>query len=620
MRANVNLILAVCAYLRLALLAFAACGAGLLLGGPLAWGLWQLFRQFLVDSQEMVLTFDPQCYGYALAFAAYVLGMLLLLGRRAARRTDILDIIQASHRSEPIRDVRRWYGPAGLILILVGCAAGYLAPSFFIRVCRWYPPGALTAVFYAPALVGLYLVMLHTVVNGWRRRRHYKDLISTSMMKFQGRQTVRNLLVMTLLIAGAYFASFYGPMLASGSAYSFDTRPLDYLYHWRGDQAAIPQRPQVEALAGRYGVELTAWFQEEAAVLGTDGYQSIETETPLGTTYTVEYRELLDGATFFSESAWNRLTGQAVDLAPGTCANVLDDDGGGDYVSGGDATLVTNPVSGRRLAVTPAEPLRYTMLLGCYVLDDGDYAAVTEGLPALWREGYAAFNVADVEASYPFARALFHEIVDASGPEVELPDYYDLVAAALAEGAGEPYAYDPEVAAARGLPTVDYGQRDASVFRNYWLYMPQFRILDKNDFTTTMAVFLTLFLFIALICFAAVVIIAFTRSMTIALTNARVFEDLRRLGAPNGYLFDAVRGQLRRVFQAPALVGTAAIAVFYGMILYCNDSRFTGPEYLAMGVCAAILAAGSAGLYLVYRLTRRSVCRALRIRPGRRQP
>lgn len=38
------------------------------------------------------------------------------------------------------------------------------------------------------------------------------------MMKFQGRQTVRNMLVMTLLIAGAYFASFYAPMLNTSTS------------------------------------------------------------------------------------------------------------------------------------------------------------------------------------------------------------------------------------------------------------------------------------------------------------------------------------------------------------------------------------------------------------------
>ena len=78
---------------------------------------------------------------------------------------------------------------------------------------------------------------------------------------------------------------------------------------------------------------------------------------------------------------------------------------------------------------------------------------------------------------------------------------------------------------------IEREDRDTSEFRNYWLYMPQFRVLDQNDFVTTMAVFLVLFIFIALICFAAVIVIAFTRCMTIALTNARVYDDLR---APGG--------------------------------------------------------------------------------------
>ena len=216
------------------------------------------------------------------------------------------------------------------------------------------------------------------------------------------------------------------------------------------------------------------------------------------TTYTTEYREIQGGATYFSESAWNALTGQNIDLAPGTCANVLDDEGGSDYLSGGNVTLVTNMVTGESLSVAPAEPLRFTMLLGCYVLDDGDYETLTAGLTDLWRETWVFFNVADVEASYPFAHALFDEIVDHSGDEVLQMDAYDLVSAALAEEAGEVYDYDRAHIAAQGFPVMEREDRDTSEFRNYWLYMPQFRVLDQNDFVTTMAVFLVLFIFIAL--------------------------------------------------------------------------------------------------------------------------
>ena len=602
----------------LAVISLGSCAAGAILGGPLAWGVWQLFRRFLVDSQEMVLSFDPRSYLLSLAFAAYVVIMLFLLGGRSIRRTNIIDIVQESHRSEPIREVKRWYGPVGIVLVVAGALAGYLMPSFFVQVLHWYAPAVVNAVFYLPALIGLYMILLHTVVNGWRKRHPYRDIIATSLMKFQGRQTVRNMLVMTLLIAGAYFASFYAPMLNTSSAYSFSTRPVDFEYHWRQDQD-LPQREEVASLAAEYGMDITSWQEVGAATLGCDGTISIEQDNgALGTTYTSEYREIASGATYFSESAWNALTGQHIDLAPGTCANVLDDEGGSDYLSGGDVTLVTNLVTGERLPVTPAEPLRFTMLLGCYVLDDADYAALTVGLTDLWRESWVFFNVADAAASYPFADALFNEIVDRSGDEVLQMDAYDLVEAALAAEAGEDYGFDRAHVAGQGFPVMERADRDSSEFRNYWLYMPQFRVLDQNDFVTTMAVFLVLFVFIALICFAAVIVIAFTRCMTIALTNARVYDDLRHLGAPNDYLFRSVRGQVSRVFLVPAIVGTGVISAFYLMILYFNDNRFTPGEFGGMAACAAVAAALSAVLYGVYRLTRRSVCRALHVRRPRR--
>lgn len=595
----------------LALISLGSCAAGAILGGPSAWGVWQLFRLFLVDSQEMALTFDPEAYLLSLAFAAYVVVMLFLLGGRSVRKTNIIDIVQESHTSEPIREVKRWYGLLGIVLVVVGALAGYLMPSFFIRVLHWYAPTVVNAVFYLPALIGIYLMLLHTVVNGWQKRHKYRDIIATSMMKFQGRQAVRNMLVMTLLIAGAYFAAFYAPMLSTNSAYSFESRPVDFEYHWRDDQD-LPERAEVDALAEQYGVDITSWEQVGGATLGGDGTVSVEQDNgALGTTYTTEYREVASGATFFSESAWNALTGQHIDLAPGTCANVLDDEGGSDYLSGGDVTLVTNMVTGENLTVTPAEPLRYTMLLGSYVLDDTDYAVITDGLTDLWRESWVFFNVADADASYPFAKALFNEIVDRSGDEVLQLDAYDLVAKTLAEEAGKSYDFDWENLTALGFPTMEREDRDSTEFRNYWLYMPQFRVLDQNDFVTTMAVFLMLFIFIALICFAAVIVIAFTRCMTIALTNRRVYDDLRHLGAPNAYLFRSVKGQVSKVFLVPAIVGTAIISAFYVMIMYFNDSRFTPGEIAGMGTCAAVIVALSLLLYGVYRFTRKNVCHSL---------
>lgn len=458
--------------------------------------------------------------------------------------------------------------------------------------------------------LGLYILLLHTVVNGWGgKKKQYRDLISTSMMKFQGRQTVRNMLVMTVLLAGAYFASFYAPMMLSSSGTSVASRPYDYLYHYRCDQDMIGQN-DVAQLAQKHNVDITTWVTATGSILGTDGMAHIETESSIGVTYTGEYRELLQSATFLPERAYNAITGQKIDLAPGTCANVLDDDGGSSYLSGGDVTHLTNMVTGKTLDVTPAEPLSYTMLLGCYVLDDRDYEAISAGLTGQWQEDYVLFNVTDVEASFPFAKALFYDIVDHSGPEVEVFDAWDPVARQIAIEETGSYFCDPESLEESGTSSIDYDKPDSTEFRTSWKYMPQFKILDETELVKTMAVFLMLFIFIAIVCFAAVIVISFTRCMTIGMTNARVYEDLRHLGAPRSYLYRSVKGQVSRVFRVPILVGTILIYAFYTLIMYSNGEPMgiTPSEASGMITCLGVIAVVSLLLYLVYRLTLKKVC------------
>lgn len=594
----------------LALLSLGSCAAGALLGVPLSWGIWQIFRTMIVDTEEMVLRFDAQAYLFALAFSVFVILMLFLMGWRSIRRTNIIDIVQESHKSEPIRAVPRWYGPVGVLLIALGGFLGYFMSSFFVKVLHWYAPSVVDALFYLPALIGLYILLLHTVVNGWGgKKKQYRDLISTSMMKFQGRQTVRNMLVMTVLLAGAYFASFYAPMMLSSSGTSVASRPYDYLYHYRCDQDMIGQN-DVAQLAQKHNVDITTWVTATGSILGTDGMEHIETESSIGVTYTEEYRELLQSATFLPERAYNAITGQKIDLAPGTCANVLDDDGGSSYLSGGDVTHLTNMVTGKTLDVTPAEPLSYTMLLGCYVLDDRDYEAISAGLTGQWQEDYVLFNVTDVEASFPFAKALFYDIVDHSGPEVEVFDAWDPVARQIAIEETGSYFCDPESLEESGTSSIDYDKPDRTEFRTSWKYMPQFKILDETELVKTMAVFLMLFIFIAIVCFAAVIVISFTRCMTIGMTNARVYDDLRHLGALRSYLYRSVKGQVSRVFRVPILVGTILIYAFYTLIMYSNGEPMgiTPSEASGMITCLGVIAVVSLLLYLVYRLTLKKVC------------
>ena len=59
----------------------------------------------------------------------------------------------------------------GIVLVVIGALAGL---SDAVVLCHSSPlvspPLGWTAVFYLPALVGMYMILLHTVVNGWRQR------------------------------------------------------------------------------------------------------------------------------------------------------------------------------------------------------------------------------------------------------------------------------------------------------------------------------------------------------------------------------------------------------------------------------------------------------------------
>lgn len=602
------------------ILSVGSCAAGAVLGAPLSWVIWQVFRLFVVNTDEMHLSFDPQAYLLSLVFSLFVILMIFFLGWRSVRRTNIIDVVQESHKSEPIKEVPRWYGGLGIVLIAAGLFIGYQSSYVFIVMLHWYPPEGLTGIFYIPALVGLYMLLLHTVVNGWGgKRRQYKDLISTSMMKFQGRQTVRNMLVMTLLIAGAYFGSFYSPMLGTGSMVGFDARPVDYVYHFRADQD-IPQGAEVEQLAAQYDTEITSYAQAGLFRLAIDGDKHIETDTAIGTTVQTEYQEVNNSELFLSVSDYNRLTGSSLVLQPGQAVGIADPINGTGGMFDPYPHLITNTLTGARLSVEPLEPVAYQPLFGYFVLNDLDLAVLSEGLTPEWREEVVFFNVENCPDTYAFAKALFNEIVDRSGLEVELVDAWDPVVREQDIAEKGSYWADPENSQETAGVTIDYDQRESFSFTMYWQYMPQFRVMDKADFLLKMAVFIMIFIFVAIVCFAAVFIIAYTRSMTIALTNRQVYRDLRHLGAPNTYLYQSARSQVKRVFLTPALVGTILIYAFYVLIMLFNGDTITISATEAAGLAASfgVIVGISALLYGVYRFSLRKVCRTLDIRQERR--
>ena len=568
---------------------------GIIAGFPFVWIIWNGFKLILVDSSDMVLSFDFRCVVVSLIFLLLVVGFACLTAWRYLKKTNIMEVIKEEHINEPVKELGRWCGPAGAFVLLLGAVMGYGAPAICHTWFHTFPPAWLN-IFYAPVFVGLYMIMLHTVVHGWKsyRKNPYKNIISRSMIKFQGKQTVNNLIIVTLLIAGGCFAIFYLPMSAVSAMINYAELPYDYFYKYRADQDVLG-REEIETLGSKYGLSFKDWAECEYITLGMGGMTEIYEDD--GKHYHIDYVPMLEEEKILSEDAYYALTGQEADVERGTYMSLTDQEETSLY-SNNSARELTNMVIRKQLDVEFAGFLHYDLLTdeqGCSVINNEDYAMISEGLTDDWMGRMVRFNV-DGKDSYRFAEEFYDLYVDCFDESCEYPVFYDRVQKIREEEAGEVYWGDTD-----SMTKISYEQSDSFAFRTWWTYQPSFRVLNQNDFLRSMAVMLMMFLFIFIVCLITALVVCYTRCQTIVLNNRYIFDDLKKLGASPDFLCREVRSQCNNVFKIPSLVGMFAMYLLFMMILYANDGRILFSEWMASLVCLAILAVIGAVIYAVYR-------------------
>ncbi|MDE7286699.1 MAG: hypothetical protein K2N55_07655 [Lachnospiraceae bacterium] len=316
----------------------------------------------------------------------------------------------------------------------------------------------------------------------------------------------------------------------------------------------------------------------------------------------------MEEAKFFSEASYEMLTGEEITVEPGQYFAIAKSDETALYYLNAGCSKLTNMSTFQSIPVSFAGYAHYDMLvdsMGYYVMSNEDYERIEQGLTPEWMGTCAVFNM-DGEDGYAFAQDFFYTLVDSFGPECETPIYYDRVRKYYVEQLGEVYWGDTD-----RMTKISFSRPDDSDFRLYWTYMPKIRILDKADFINTFSVYLMMFLFIAIICSLAAMIISYTRCMTIALNNRYVFDDLKRLGASPDFLMKEIKGQAGPVFRIPSIVGMCAMYLLYALLMIGNDGKLTGGEVGGLGVCFLILGGLAFVYYQVYRQTLRSMCTQL---------
>ncbi|MCI8609362.1 MAG: ABC transporter permease [Firmicutes bacterium] len=589
--------------------------AGTVLGLPLAWLLWGLFRLLLVDGPEMALHFDFSCLLVSALSMCIVIFFACAIGLFYLRKVNLMDVVNTEHKNEPLRGVKKWFGWVGLLLLFSGAILGYYSSSIYMSLFQSYSPAWLN-VTYAPVFIGLYLFLLHVVVNGLGvgRKNNYKGLIARSMMKFQGRQTVNNMMVVTVLITGGLFAAFYTPMLGTGHMMRTEARAFDYGFHYPyALEQTVPSQAEIDSMAQDAGTSgIADWTNIEVSTLGAAGYREVQDE---GGKFHVEYLPIVGGSRFLSESAFKAFSDTECNVPKGQYYAINQVGYKNSFRLNNGADMITNMTTREEIPVTFGGYLGDDILgdRGYYVLNDEDYKKITQGISEEWKEHMVFFNTAGQD-NYTFARNFFDDLVDrfAASPQAEnymISSEYDKVEEIVANENGQ--IYDGDTLEDSG--TLSSEQRDSNGFRLYWDYMPQSKTLDSHEFLKIMAVFLVAFIFVALICLAVAMMICYTRSITIAINNRYVFDDLKRLGASPAFLRKEVKRQVSKVFAVPATVGCMAMYFLYGLVMYANDSYFSVDEIWGMIVCLAVVLAVAALIYLVYRITIRQMEEKLEI-------
>lgn len=582
----------------------------ILIGGMTAFGFGKLYEQLIQsakgDSFSLSLSGLFGSAVFVLAVSVIIMGMT----NRFMKRVNLIEILNEERRTEPVRkDVDRRYLVIGLILIALGILGGLLLP-YVIGVVFKMTLGGFTYAFYILVLIGLYRIMVYSVAvhkRGKNPQKYYRHLISFGMMKFQGVSVVRNMLIITLLLAGALFAIFYSATNYIQGAAIAAGEDNDMSFRYLGDADGLTVQ-DVESAAAEYGVEITDYREVEIARLLGSGVAREDYDE--NGKLIEEYREKDYYKNFISASGFSKATGMEVQAEPGTYLYINRKNNTENYwFLPEDLDMAENTDTGVMKDLVFAGFVEYSSFFygrgqdgdACYILNDEDFAELKEGLSKEFQMTQVLFNVSDAGDTYAFSRELYAKYCRSVSDSMRVMAAYDEYRADV----DEDYDYDEPAVLYPEHPEIEVD----------WKYSPVFVPLLERSFVLTYATLLLIFIFVSVICLVSAGVIGYTRSITVAVKSKRVLMDVKKLGAGQEYLNRILEEQLQKVFVLPTAAAVILMFVYYTLTLWQNDGVLTANEYPMIIFNAGVCAALSVCQYILYRC---SLKKASRVAFGRR--
>ena len=575
--------------------------SGILLAVPVSYLIWKLFQAIALNTAR--LKYRPGNAGIfaGILFAAILSLCILVLGIRFIRQADIMNILNASRKTEMVREIKPWFGRLGAALVAAGLFLAMAVPQLTVRLFRQGMP-AIWNVTYLLGIAGLYLIVLSAVgysKKGKHPEKYYKNIISTNLMRFTARQTTRNMLCIALLVFVMVGSAFWGVMYYFSAMDGGGEAPYDYSWHYPAKEAQIGKE-ETEKIAREHKVTLTAYEDLDSLqlVIRYTGRDMDEQKRY----FDAEYEKL---ATFIAASDFERISGRSISLKAGEYQTVTTTDFQENvWVSVDCLNEIENPATGERMVPEFRGTAEFDNLaIGsdpfAFLLSDEDYNRFAKDLPDDWKEKHAFFNAEYMTDAgdkkfyeYEFADAVIQEYIARA---TELSNHYGLYDSReeeLALAAGKEYGYAGKIDLSPDNPQI----------MDDWKYAPFSKVFLQANAMEMVAVFVLLSIYISVISLTAAGIMSYIRSITIAMDNRQLFEDLRRLGTDDAYEEKVIKVQLRKIFAYPVAAGCTVVGLFSLFLTYFNDMRLQAFEVnmLLLEVLLMIFIAGV--LYVVYRI------------------
>lgn len=568
---------------------------GLLISVPASFLIWKLFELFIISNEQMTYRFGAVGFLPGILFACILACVLGIAGRRFINRSDIMEILRTQQKTEMVKEVKGWTFPVGVVFTVLGILLGAGLPQIAARVWGIGLP-EIVNLFYLLSLVGIYFMLLSAVSQSRtkkNRKKYYGNLVSISLMRFTAKATTKNMCVMTLLIFVSGFSAFYGMQYILSGGATETENSKDFSLHYPVAENQIGKE-EIYNTASSYGIEVTD-FTENAATNLVVSYNAKDFDEETSR-YIEVYRDRESASLFVSESDFEKLSGQEIKVEPGTYQTVTTTDYVWffDYEDG--LKEVMNPDTGKAYALTYGGSVESDVLAPfsapfAYVVCDEEYQIMTEGVQDIYKENVISFNAANVEESYDFAKDLLAQYVERATDLSNHMDYWDIWTQKIADETGEEYGYGDRINMTM----------DNNMLLGDWKYAPQFNIITMQDRMQLISVYVMLSLYIFIISLAAVSVMAYVRSISVATDNKGLFESLTKLGADAAYKRRVLKKQIARIVQYPGIIGCVLGFAFALAMNFMNDGRLVALEIKSLAILAVMLLGIGIILYAVYK-------------------